>query len=1050
MADRIPWEHLAQEAKAIVSDDDEARQIVTCLECLRSLLGTPETCPPALARVIQEIYHGPHPAGATSLLERYVGAFRSPQEFLALVEKYDQSPQVLGGVFGYSEFLANVLIRHPNLLWDLLATGELSREKDYASFHTEATQCMPHWSCTDECRDALCRWKYAQLLRLGLRDVLGYATIEHVTREISDIAQACIEVAAKAAWNDLVARYGVPLAESDTQPEHPAGMCVLGMGKLGGRELNFSSDIDLVFIYDHEGWTTGNAPEGRRGAVISNHEFFNKMGQTIVRFLSSRGPEGYLFRVDMRLRPEGKSGPLARSFESFVNYLEVQARDWERLAYLKARVLTGPAPLANRLYLVMGQFVFETAEPARLISEIERLKLMIDREVLVSDVYHREVKRGYGGIREIEFIIAAMQIVYGQMHAALRVRNIFLAIDRLAQVNILSRKEADFYLHAYSFLRLIEHRLQMAQEHQTHLIPSQPQELLVLARRCGFDSVEVFQKTYSDITDQVHARFTAFFQRNIEAEAQQVQEVLALLDDDADLDEALSVLSRYGIGTEHAFRLIRDLAHGTREIFVSAQGQKYFEQMLPSLLRLIARAPNPEKVLPHLHSFVLAVKGITYYYELIANHPDVLRLLVLLFGSSDYFSEVLCAHPEFFDALLTSRLLHEASDRPTVSERIAQTVGKRGSCEKRSVALRRAVKFEQLIIALRHLLGLRPLITIFEELTVVADVALEQAWTLALEAFSERQRQVLDSASGEKHVEKGLAGPPRVTVFAVGKYGGRELNFFADLDVIYVWDDLSQPSPRQGDGLKAAIQLINEFVAVVTEHRQEGRLFQLDARLRPDGRNSAIVTPLSYFLQYLNRKAEIWELLALSRLRFVLGQEGITEELVRAVRERIAQLPPADIRQHVSQMRWRLEQSVGTSRAATHEFKRSAGGMVDVEFLLQYWQLTGALPLYGEQLRSYLRLFVSPPHPLPCEEHEWRFLGESYAFLRRLETAVRVVVKDYGTRLPSDEAQLRAVTRIIGEEEPNALVERLEATKSKIRRLFCQFLPEVMDSGAKL
>ena len=209
---------------------------------------------------------------------------------------------------------------------------------------------------------------------------------------------------------------------------------------------------------------------------------------------------------------------------------------------------------------------------------------------------------------------------------------------------------------------------------------------------------------YRRVTDGVHERFTEFFERNIEAEAQKLQEVLVLLDDDTTVEEAVAVLDRYGIGTEQSFRLIRDLAYGTREVFITAQGQKYFEQMLPSLLRLISRAPMPHHVLPQFHSFMLTVRGITYYYELIANHPDILRLLVTLFGSCDYFSEVLCAYPEFFDAILGTRLVHEASDHETVRQRMRETVGKRARWERRAIHLRRATRFEQLLVALRYLL----------------------------------------------------------------------------------------------------------------------------------------------------------------------------------------------------------------------------------------------------------------------------------------------------------------------------------------------------------
>jgi glutamate-ammonia-ligase adenylyltransferase len=1043
MAEPMTWDELLSEAGRRVSGEPERAQVARDLASLRALFGDSGECPAPVVDLLRAIAAGPDPPGALNLLERFVAAQDDRAVLLARLSTVPRAAHILAAVFGYSEFLSNVLIRTPHLVWEIAEGGALERPKDYDDFHAEAAGLCPAWNCGDECRAALCRWKYRELLRVGIRDVLKLATVEEVSREISDIARACIELAALAAWNDLIARHGVPQIETELLPSREAGLCVLGMGKLGGRELNFSSDIDLIFIYDDEGQTSGVTPAGKKVAPLSNHEFFNRMGERMVRFLSTHGPDGYLFRVDMRLRPEGKSGPLARSLESFVNYLEQQARDWERLAYLKARVMTGPASLAARLYQFISRFVFDTADPARITSEIEKLKLMIDREVLLSETYHREVKRGYGGIREIEFIIAAMQIIYGQTHAALRVRNIFLAIERLAEVNILSREEADFYLRAYSFLRLVEHRLQMAQEHQTHLLPARREELLVLANRCGFDSVEDFERVYREVTDGVHERFTRFFERDIEAEAHELQEVLALLDPDADPAEAIAVLDRYGIGSEHSLRLIHDLAQGTREVFITAQGQKYFEQMLPSFLRLIARSPMPARVLPHFHSFMQAVRGITYYYELIANHPDILRLLVTLFGSSDYFAEVLCSHPEFFDAILGSRLVHESSGPASVAQRVRDAVGARGKWERRAIGLRRAVKFEQLLVALRYLLGLRPIATVVDELSTIADVALDVASELALESYCARIRESADAAAGraaELHPE---ATNAPITVIALGKYGGRELNFFADLDIVYVWNDAAAGEGALCRNAAEALQLVDQFVFTVTEHMPEGRLYALDARLRPDGRNSPLVTPLSYYTAYLRQTAEIWELMAFTRARCVLGDERVYRQLLEAARDGLARWQAEEIRSYAAGMRLRLEQAVAPADAAKGEFKRSAGGLTDVEFLLQYWGLAGFLPLSAIQGQSYLRLLAAPPRELPCAAGDWRVLADTYSFFRRTETAIRLVTKEAAPRLPSDDTLRQGIARMLGEASIEGVEERLVAARRAVRAVFRRVFPEV-------
>lgn len=991
----------------------------------------------AVVQLVHSMLESPHPAGAINLLERYFAELESVPDFCERVRRHPHAVDVLAAVFGYSEFLSNVLIRSPSLLWWLVEPAQLTKGYNRDEIRESALKATGDALTPDMCQEALCRWKYEQLLRIGVRDVLRLADVEEITRELSDVAQVCIEIAATQAWQELIARYGLPISELSFGGARQSGMCVLGMGKLGGRELNFCSDIDLVFIYDDEGETTGKTPDGHTARRISNHEFFNKMGERIVRFLSSRGPHGQLFRVDMRLRPEGKSGPLARSLESFINYLEQQAREWERVAYLKARVLTGPAPLRARLYQVIQQFVFDKADPPRVTAEIEKLKLMIDREVLLSDTYYREVKRGYGGIREIEFIIAAMQIIYGQLHEALRVRNIFLAIDRLADVQVLPRDEADFYHRAYAFLRRVEHRLQMASEHQTHTLPTGTRDLEILARRCHFSSVEEFERTYNEVTTGVHQRFTDFFQRDIEREAQELQDVLVLLDDDATPEEALPVLARYGVGSEQSWRLIRDLAFGTREVFITAQGQHYFEQMLPSLLRMISQAPLPDRVLPNLHSFMLAVGGITYYYELISLHPEVLRLLVMLFGTSDDFSQVLCSHPEFFDTILGTRLLHETTDAATAARRMVEAVGWRGSLERRLIALRRATKFEQLIVALRYITGLAELEEVLTQLSIVADVALRGAYALAWERFTEKvgvteapsfEALVLDP-SGE------MVFP--VTIVAFGKYGGRELNFFGDLDIAYVWDDRQgSPALEILPSQERALQFIDQFVYAVTENLREGRLYALDARLRPHGRNAPLVTPLSHYLNYMEKEADVWELMAFTRARRVVGDSEIVSHLAEIASVRKRKFSPEEIQRRVIEMRDKLAQSVAPADRERFEFKRSEGGLADIEFLIQYWLVTEALPERATVFAPYFRLFFDLDERLPCSRSDWETLKDAYYFLRTLETAVRLISREKAARLPTDETLNQGIARFMGVAHYDELKDKLLSIMHAVRSVF--------------
>ena len=938
-------------------------------------------------------------------------------------------PAALMAVLGGSRFLAEVMIRRPELAPWLVAPETLGRERDDGEFRRlvddvergardEAglTTIIARRPGDDHrLRDALGRLRRREALRIGARDVLGLATVEATTRELSDLAQALTAAAARHALAKAIARHGLPVPESGTGGEtgsdraadpEALGLCVLGMGKLGGRELNFSSDIDLVFVYDAEGVTTG-APraDGTLSPPVSNHVFYRHVSEELVRFLGEPGPEGALFRVDMRLRPDGVDGPLARSFESFAAYLAQQARDWERVAYLKARVMTGPAQLAERLYRIIGDFVFSDVDPGRIVGEIESLKQRIDREVTVSDTYRRDVKRGYGGIREIEFVIAAMQIIHGRGHRALHARNFFVAIERFRAVGLVTADDAAFLERAYDFLRRVEHRLQMDEERQTHTVPAGGPALLRLARLSGFADSEAFLAELTRVTDEVHRRFTAFFEIDTGRLGRDRRDLLTLLDPDDDDPEAAEVaLARLGLDHPGSARLVRDLAFGTREVFVTADGQRHFEQMLPSLLRLTAAAPIPHRVPVHFHSFMHAIKSMTYYYEVIAGKPDVLAMLVRLFGTSDALSRVLVENPGFFDELVGTRILYGAPEGDR-ARRLAAPLAMK-TAPGRLAALRRAVRFEELLCGLRWLLGLRPLPRVLGDLSAVADAALNTAMTMA--AARVDVRRGVEPGMTMEAAHRGFA------VVALGKYGGGELNFFGDLDVVFVADDAAWT----GTGDAPWAELAEALTAALSDHGPGGAAYVLDARLRPHGRNSPLVTSLAATAEYIQAEAETWELMALTRRRLAWGPDSAMAAIDAAMSARLAAADPAALAADAATMRARLAATVPPAEVAV-DFKRALGGLVDAEFAWQLEDLAagGRGPAYFQRAAGAAEAGTAGD-------------GGRYAFLRGLETATRLVTGESRSSLPSNAEQRLAIARLSGHADAASLESDLIGRKA--------------------
>ncbi len=1039
-------------------DFTNAEQAGESFRAIAEALGITISDGAIITGMLTKILASAAPQMALNNLQRFTEAHPNLAEVSRALRLSWDNVTMLVTLLAGSQFLSDVLIAQPEAFAWLINPDTLHAAREASYFTDGAQAAVVGINERAAQRDALSRWKRREYLRIGCRDLLLIADAEDVSRDISDLAEAIIDQAALIIYSELSTRFGVPVPEASSWDERAdatpvsnfspfrgrrylPGMCVLGMGKLGGRELNFSSDIDLVFVYEAEGKTTGRQDADRRVAIISNHDFFTRMGEALVGFLGERGPEGNLFRVDMRLRPEGMDGPLVRSLESFAHYLNTQGRDWERLAYLKARVVSGPARLAEKLYRMIAEFVFAGQDAGRIVQEVQRLKLRIDREVINSDLYRREVKRGYGGIREIEFVVASLQIIHGYNHHALRVRNTFLAIQRLLETHIFSAQDAGFYQRAYSLLRTIEHRLQMAQEAQTHTLPPPGAEFEAIARRCGFSDGSSFQQNYERVTDEVHTRFNQFFEQGTDAVEQAARDVVVILDRTAPVDEARAALERRGVHAQDSLRLIHALAYGTSNVFVTAEGQRSFEQMLPALLRLTAAAPFPERVFSQLHSFALAIKGITYYYEVIAQHPDILKLLVTLFGTSESLSSQLTAQPEFFDSLISTRILNETDESAEArSNRMRMALAVRTPA-RRLIMLRRVVHFERIVVALRYLLRIEPLETCLRNLSVIADNALELAANLAAARLLARW-QAVDRVDDDEAGALVAAVAQRMAIVALGKYGGCELNFFGDLDVVFVYDGAAELPDAAREHYGSPQEFYDAFADavtnVLTEQLKGGRAYVVDARLRPHGRSAPLSTELTAYNDYLAQQADTWELQAFHRARTAWGNPDLLAKLTNTALTSARNKPPAVLATDIREMRARLEETV-VAAADQIEVKRSSGGIVDIEFLIQYYVLSGHIP-WQPASANYFRAIADWSAETMGEEDAAR-LKAGYAVLRGVETTIRLITGGGDSTLPVDSTNARATAIAIGLGSVEELTTSLQETKDAVQKIYNKYLP---------
>lgn len=940
-------------------------------------------------------------------------------------------------MLGCSPYFADIVCANPPVLLDILESGSLDTPRDRAWYESQLHQLTAAPTFTTENSQILVhQWQRRELLRIGWRDYAGLVTPQTNARELSDLADAIIRWAVRHAWAEQVSRHGLPEGAPQATTEKGALLgtestfIVVGMGKLGGRELNFSSDVDLVFLYEYEGQTQGRA-DGL--GAISHHQFFNQLAERVSRILAERGPFGQLYRVDLRLRPEGALGPLSRSVESLVSYFGEQARDWERVSWLKARAITGANRLKDWFEEVVMGFVYSPIQPDQLFREVESLKQRIDAAIggEAESGPCMDVKRGRGGIREIEFTVTVLQVLYGGRHKALRVRPLLKAVERLAEVGLISPEDRLRLEEHYGQLRRIEHRLQMEHGRQEHRLPNYGERRDLLAKSLGLDHGQSLTDLLDRLTSDVHAWYGQFFQADREASELEDRDVAILLSQTATDQDLQTVLNRRGLNLS-SVRLLRSLAFGTSEVFVSAQGQRAFEQLLPSLLRLAAGRPRPDRVFIHLHSIMQRLQSASYYYEILAGHPGVLRMICFLFGTSDRLTEMLLAHPEFFDRLIMGSTLFQG-DRETqaagILTRLHQSLSQAPTLQARCRVLRRSAQFEILVAALGWLVNLASLEESLEQLSDSADLVLACALGLAAEGVAHRH-----GYSAEQTQQLQELVTDRLALMALGKYGSCEVNFFGDLDLIPV--TFAEGLSRTQESLLE--EVFKELLALMTNNDHSNRSWELDTRLRPWGKDGPLVPTDEEWLSYLTDSCQAWEMISYQRMRCCLGPQHRVRPFLKRVQERVrdqlqGRWTGGKFLEEVRAMRSRLEEAAQASHSNAIELKRSAGGLMDAEFALQSYLV----------LRNPDNSPVEPIlNPTLSDSQKWRLLGEhgigpaglpdimalGYNSLRLAENVCRII---HGSSIseipdPSTEAELtRALwvnLDIVGIHSPDDLI----------------------------
>jgi [glutamine synthetase] adenylyltransferase / [glutamine synthetase]-adenylyl-L-tyrosine phosphorylase len=738
-----------------------------------------------------------------------------------------------------------------------------------------------------------------------LRDLTGRADLLEVCAAMTGLAETAIAdtVAAHHRW--LAETHGNPVgAESGSAQQ----LIVVGMGKLGGSELNVSSDIDLVFVYPEGGATDGARP-------IANQEFFDRLGRRVIAALDEATPEGFVFRVDMRLRPYGDAGPLCSSFVALETYLIAQGRTWERYAWLKARPLSGDQGAA--LERLIAPFVFRKYLDYDAYGGLREVHRQIRGQGRLKDYAHN-VKLGPGGIREIEFIAQALQLVRGGREPALRARGTLPALSALAARGLLPSAAVAELRNAYIFLRNVEHRLQYRDDAQTHELPTDEHSASVLARASGFAGAATFITALDRHRDAVDRHFDAFFG---DAEDEEEDAFSALFRDPVDNATHRALLEDGGYAEPQA--LLAQLARvrsGGRYLQLPVASRQRFDLLLPQLLRAATHTGKPQDVFGRALALLETVSGRSSYLALLVEHPPVLPRLIQLLSASAWAAEYLTRHPILLDELLDSDSLLTGPDWQEWRAELAIQRAAEGDDPERQIdALRHFQQAQTFRLLAQDLEGRLSVERLTDNLSALADIVLGATLRLCW-----AQLQGND------------APPPKFAIIGYGKLGGKELGYASDLDIVFIYDDADESAPPR------YARLAQRLNTAVTSMTGAGRLYDTDLRLRPDGASGLLVSSLSAFRTYQRRNAWTWEHQALTRARFVAG-DAVIGTAFELERESILRLPRdvEALRIDVVAMRRRMH-AAHPNRSTLFDLKHDRGGMVDIEFAVQYLVLANA------------------------------------------------------------------------------------------------------------
>ncbi|MFD1803944.1 bifunctional [glutamate--ammonia ligase]-adenylyl-L-tyrosine phosphorylase/[glutamate--ammonia-ligase] adenylyltransferase [Mixta tenebrionis] len=859
-------------------------------------------------------FHGTLPALLQTQAEKAAERLNRPLTSLSMQQQ---------GVLAFSDFITDNLLQQPEWWRQLEQDPPQPDEwRHYSDWLSDGLQTV-----SDEATlmRQLRLFRRRIMVRIAWMQVTGESSTEASLRQLSTLAEALIVAARDWLWQACCVEYGTPCnAAGEPQP-----LLILGMGKLGGGELNFSSDIDLIFVWPENGVTRG----GRR--ELDNAQFFTRLGQRLIKVLDQATADGFVYRVDMRLRPFGDSGPLVLSFAALEDYYQEQGRDWERYAMVKARLMgDSDDRWSQELQQMLRPFIYRRYIDFSVIQSLRNMKGMIAREVRRRGLKDN-IKLGAGGIRECEFIVQVFQLIRGGRERSLQQRSLLPTLAAIEELNLLAEPQVSALRAAWFFLRRLENLLQSIADEQTQTLPADALNQARLAWAMGFSDWPALLEALERQMAQVRLIFNELIGEDApesaeENESREMSELWHDKLDQSDLDTLLTQLDESA--RQRLFRTLNDFRQDVDKRTIGPRGRLALDQLMPRLLNEVCVRVDADLTLERLIPLLLGVVTRTTYLELLTESPGALQQLIRLCAASPMIASQLARYPLLLDELLDPATLYQPTATDAYRDELRQYLLRipEEDEEQQLEALRQFKQVQQLRIAAADIAGTLPVMKVSDHLTWLAEAIIQavvqQAWHMMVQRYGK--------PSHLQQEDRGFA------VVGYGKLGGWELGYLSDLDLVFLHDcpiDAVTDGERVIDGRQFYLRLAQRVMHLFSTRTSSGILYEVDARLRPSGSAGMLVSTMDAFDEYQRNDAWTWEHQALVRARIVYGEPSLSKRF-EAIRRHTLCLPreAATLQTEVLEMREKMYAHLSHKHKGRWDIKADEGGITDIEFITQY------------------------------------------------------------------------------------------------------------------